>query len=247
MAAGERAGGAGLKGLLFDKDGTLLDFDLTWGPATYEVMLEMSGGDDAVFRKLAELNHFIIEEKRFLRTSPLVAGTSASYGHLWAQALGRENHPELHAEMDRRLREWGLRTMAPIGDPLVVLAELAADGYRLGIATNDAEASAVVQAEAMGLVPHLDFVAGYDSGHGEKPEPGMVLAFARTIGAQPGEVALIGDSTHDLHAARAAGAVAIAVLTGPASRDILEPHADHVVESIAELPAYLRGLGVPRL
>ncbi len=231
-----------LKGLLFDKDGTLIDFDRTWGPATYEVMREMSGGDEAVFRTLADLNHFVVEEKRFLRTSPLVAGTSASYGHLWAQALGRENHPDLHAEMDRRLGEWGLRSMAPIGEPLAVLAELATAGYRLGIATNDAEASALVQAEAMGLVPHLDFVAGYDSGHGEKPEPGMVLAFAQAIGAAPGEVALIGDSTHDLHAARAAGAVAIAVLTGPAPREALEPHADHVVESIAALPAYLRAL-----
>lgn len=231
-----------LKGLLFDKDGTLIDFDLTWGPATYEVMREMSAGDDVAFRLLAELNHFVVEEKRFLRTSPLVAGTSASYGHLWAQALGRENHPDLHAEMDRRLREWGLKSMSPIGEPLAVLAELVADGFRLGIATNDAEASALVQAEAMGLVPHLDFVAGYDSGHGEKPEPGMVLAFAQAIGVEPREVALIGDSTHDLHAARAAGAVAIAVLTGPAPREALEPHADHVVDSIADLPAYLRRL-----
>ena len=230
------------KGHLYDKYGTQIDFDLTRGPASYEVMREMSAGDDVAFRLLAELNHFVVEEKRFLRTSPLVAGTSASYGHLWAQALGRENHPDLHAEMDRRLREWGLKSMSPIGEPLAVLAELVADGFRLGIATNDAEASALVQAEAMGLVPHLDFVAGYDSGHGEKPEPGMVLAFAQAIGVEPREVALIGDSTHDLHAARAAGAVAIAVLTGPAPREALEPHADHVVDSIADLPAYLRRL-----
>lgn len=230
------------KGLLFDKDGTLIDFERTWGPAIYEVMREMAAGDEAAFRTLADLNHFVVEEKRFRPTSPLIAGTSASYGHLWAQALGRDNHPDLHSEMDRRLREWGLRSMAPIGAPLDVLAALAADGYRLGIATNDAEASALVQAEALGLVPHLDFVAGYDSGHGEKPEPGMVLAFASAIGAQPHEVALIGDSTHDLHAARAAGASAIAVLTGLAPREVLAPHADHVVDSIADLPAYLAGL-----
>ncbi|MHB2166929.1 HAD family hydrolase [Alsobacter sp. R-9] len=231
-----------LKGILFDKDGTLIDFDLTWGPAAYEVMREMAEGNEAVFRRLAELNHLVIEEKRFLRTSPLVAGTSSSYGHLWAEALGRENHPDLHAEMDRRLRDWGLRTMAPIGEPRAVLEQLVAAGYRLGIATNDAEASAIAQAEVMGLGPHLDFIAGYDSGHGEKPEPGMVLAFARAIGAAPSEVALVGDSTHDLHAARKAGAVAIAVLSGPAPREELEPHADLVVDSIAALPEALARL-----
>ena len=231
-----------LKGLLFDKDGTLVDFDRTWGPAAFEVMREMAAGDTATLSELATVNHFVVEEKRFLRSSPLVAGSSASYGHLWAAALGRADGPELHAEMDQRFKAWGLAMLSPIGDPLAVLQTLAAQGYRLGVATNDAEASALLQADKLGLMPHLDFVAGYDSGHGGKPEPGMVLAFARTIGAEPAEVALVGDSTHDLHAARAAGAVAIAVLSGPAPRDELEPSADHVVASIAGLPDLLRTL-----
>ena len=98
------------------------------------------------------------------------------------------------------------------------------------------------QAEIMGLVPHLDFIVGHDSGHGRKPDPGMVEAFARHTGLAAHEVALVGDSTHDLHAARAAGAVAIAVLSGPASRAELEPHADHVIASIADLPALVAGL-----
>ena len=71
----------------------------------------------------------------------------------------------------------------------------------------------------------------------------MVLAFAARIGVPPGEVALVGDSRHDLHAAKAAGAVAIAVLTGPATREELEPLADHVVDSIADLPALLGAAG----
>jgi phosphoglycolate phosphatase len=231
-----------LKGILFDKDGTLIDFDRTWGPAAFEVMREMAAGDEVAFARLAEANHFVVAEKRFLRSSPLVAGSSASYGHLWAQALGRENSEALRHEMNTRFRIWGEKTLAPIGEPLAVLQALAQDGYRLGIATNDAEASALVQADRLGLMPHLDFVAGYDSGHGGKPEPGMVLAFARHIGVSPAEVALVGDSTHDLDAAHAAGAVAIAVLSGPAPRAELEPHADHVVGTIAELPALLAGL-----
>ncbi|GGH12268.1 haloacid dehalogenase [Alsobacter metallidurans] len=231
-----------LKGILFDKDGTLIDFDATWGPAAFEAMTAMAKGDAAALARLAELNEYIVEERRFLRTSPLVAGSSKSYGHLWADALGREDGPDLHAEMDDLFRHWGLHWLAPIGEPLAVLQELAADGYRLGVATNDAEASALAQAERMGLMPHLEFVAGYDSGHGGKPEPGMVLAFAAALGVPPGAVALVGDSTHDLHAARAAGAVSIAVLTGPAPRAELEPHADHVVASIADLPALLRTL-----
>jgi phosphoglycolate phosphatase len=229
------------KALLFDKDGTLIDFDATWGPAAYEVMRALSGGDAEKLRALMIVSHYVEAERRFRPTSPLVAGSSASYGPLWAEALGRTPGPDLYGEMDDLFRYWGLETLAPIGEPAVIAA-LKARELRLGIATNDAERSARAQATALGLDPYLDFVAGYDSGFGAKPHPGMVLAFAAACGCRPDEVALIGDTLHDLHAARAAGTTSIAVLTGPTRADArsdLEPHADYVIGSIAELPALL--------
>jgi len=39
--------------------------------------------------------------------------------------------------------------------------------------SDDGEAAALQQAEILGLVPHLDYIVGYDSGHGRKPHPGM--------------------------------------------------------------------------
>jgi len=41
---------------------------------------------------------------------------------------------------------------------------------------------------------------------------------------------------HDLESARAAGAIAVAVLSGVASREVLAPHADYVIADIGELP-----------
>jgi phosphoglycolate phosphatase len=231
-----------LAGILFDKDGTLIDFGLTWGPASVAVMRTLAKGDEAVFSRLAAANGVDPLAGTIDPASPLVAGSSASYGWLWAQALGCADTPALHAEMDRLFALHGLNSLAPIGEPAAVLATLADAGYRLGIATNDAEASAVAQAQQLGLSHRLEFIAGYDSGHGGKPDPGMVLAFARHIGVHPAAVALVGDSTHDLHAARAAGAIGIAVLTGPAPRAELEPLADHVVGSIADLPDLLARL-----
>jgi phosphoglycolate phosphatase len=73
----------------------------------------------------------------------------------------------------------------------------------------------------------------------------MVLGFADHCALPPAAVALVGDSLHDLHAARAAGAVSIAVLTGPlgeAGRAELEPHADYVIGSIADLPVLVDSL-----
>jgi phosphoglycolate phosphatase len=237
-----------LRAILFDKDGTLIDFDATWGPAAYEVMRALAGEDEEALAELVRVSEYLLEERRFMPSSPLVAGSSASYGPLWAQALGRPPSADLYREMDALFGHWGLRSLAPIGRPADLAGGLAARGLRLGIATNDAESSARAQAEALGLTPHLDFIAGYDSGFGGKPHPGMVLAFAEHCAVAAEEVALVGDSLHDLEAARAAGAVSIAVLTGPlglAARAELEPYADHLLASIDDLPALLDGLATP--
>ena len=236
-----------LRAILFDKDGTLIDFDATWGPAAYEVMRALAGEDEPAFAELARVSEYVLEERRFLPTSPLVAGSSASYGPLWAQALGRAPSLDLYREMDDLFGHFGLRSLSPIGRPADLARMLVERGLRVGIATNDAESSARRQADALGLLPHLHFIAGYDSGFGAKPHPGMVLAFAEECAVRRDEVALIGDSLHDLEAARAAGALSIAVLTGPlgpAARAELEPHADHVIGSIEELPALLDHLTV---
>jgi phosphoglycolate phosphatase len=231
-----------LRAILFDKDGTLIDFDRTWGPAAYEVMRTLAGGDPARLRRLMQVSAYVEAERRFLPSSPLVGGSSSEYGPLWAEALGRPPGRALYREMDRLFLHWGLETLAPIGDPAAILGRLRAGGFRLGIATNDAEASARAQAARLRLLDLCPFIVGYDSGHGSKPDPGMIQAFVRQHGLLPGEVAMVGDSVHDLRAARAAGVVAVAVLTGPLgeeARESLAGDADHILGSIADLPAWL--------
>lgn len=225
-----------LKAILFDKDGTLVDFDRTWGEAGFQVLTALAKGDAEAFERLVKIAKYDVKSRVFLPGADLIAGTSTDMAPIWAEALGRDDHDDLAKEIDRRFMELAPTLMVPIGNPLDILSTLAERGYRLGIATNDIEAAALQQAELMGLLPHLDFIVGQDSGHGAKPGPGMVHGFARHIGVDPEHVALVGDSTHDLHAARAAGAIGIAVLSGPATRADLEPHADYVIDSIADLP-----------
>lgn len=236
---------AAFDAILFDKDGTLIDFDATWGPAAFSVMEDLADGDGAALDRLMQVSEYVLTERRFLPSSPLVAGSSTHYGPLWAQALGRGCDADFLALMDRLFLEAGLAHLAPIGDPQALCADLAARGYVLGIATNDSQASAQAQARALGIAEAMHFVAGYDSGHGSKPEPGMITAFVAAHTCAPARVALVGDSLHDLHAARAAGVRAIAVLSGPrgeAARAEVAPFADHVIASITQLPFLLDDL-----
>jgi phosphoglycolate phosphatase len=228
-----------LTALLFDKDGTLIDFDRTWGPAAHAVMTVMAGGDRARLERLMTVSAFIEAEMRFLPTSPLVAGSSGDYGRLWAEALGEPFSSAFTDRMDALFVEAGARTLSPIGDVRGLFDTLAARNLALGIVTNDSESGARSQAGHLGITHHLDFVAGWDSGHGRKPAPGQIEAYLRHSRRTAGEVAMIGDSTHDLHAARAAGVLAIGVRTGPHQPDDFVGLCDVLLDDIHALPAWL--------
>ena len=116
---------------------------------------------------------------------------------------------------------------------------LKSKGFLLGVMTNDAEKSARAHLINAGVYSLLDFVAGSDTGYGVKPHAEPLLAFSKQTDLQPNEVAMVGDSLHDLKAAHAAGMVGIAVLTGMATEDQLKKHANMVFPSIAELSRYL--------
>ncbi|MFG1284254.1 HAD family hydrolase [Xanthobacter autotrophicus] len=228
-----------ISALLFDKDGTLVHFDRTWGPACGAAMRALAGDDLAALVRLQQVSHYLPAEERFLHTSPLVSGSSAHYGPMWAQALGRATTPAFLAEIDELFAREGLASLTPIGRPQDTLARLKSAGFTLGIVTNDAEDSARKQAQALGILPLLAAVHGYDSGFGSKPSPGMVAAFGARFGLAPHTMAVIGDSAHDLAAARGADARFIAVRSGPAPIDDLLPEADLVVDSIDDLPLIL--------
>ncbi len=228
-----------IRAIVFDKDGTLVDFQRTWGPATHATISHFADGDQAVLERLAAVSGFVAAERRFLVGSPLIGGATPEFGRLWAQVLGRPATPDFFAEIDRLFNLTALQHLVPIGEPGLVLAALARRGYRIGIMTNDAESNARAQIARLGLDHLVEFIAGHDSGFGAKPGAEPVLAFARAAGVAPSEVAVVGDTIHDLAAARTAGAVAIGVRSGPIPGDLLAPYADALIGSIADLPGWL--------
>jgi phosphoglycolate phosphatase len=230
---------ATLRALLFDKDGTLVDFAATWNGATGAVIETLSAGDERLAARLAEIVHFDRGAATLLPSSPFIGGSLAELVLDWADALGVPPDGAFDDRLKGLFHETALLAAVPIGDPAALLGELKDQGYRLGLITNDSEAGARAQSEKLGFAHHFDAILGYDSGHGRKPEPGPVLEFMRRFDLRPDETALIGDTLHDLDAARAAGAVAIGVASGFLSAERLAPHADHVVGSIMELPALL--------
>jgi len=228
-----------IRAILFDKDGTLVDFDRTWGPAVQAVLRHLTGGDADLYRTLSAESG-LVDGSHFRPDSPLIDEPTSVFAARWATLLGRSADPAFFGEIDRLLCEATTTHLAVIDDPKAVMSELAGRGYRLGLITNDAEATARAHVRKLGLDNLLGFVAGYDSGFGVKPAPGPVLAFATAVGVPTREIVMVGDTVLDIATARKARARAVGVLTGPSSSASLQlAKPDAVIASIAQLSAWL--------
>ncbi len=224
-----------VRAILFDRDGTLIDFDPTWVPCFSRMLETLSGGHNALLRKLLDASGLDRERSGFRRGALVLTHAPIDYAPLWADALGVDFDDAFLSRVSALLLESCTLAVTPFEDTVSTISALKERGLTVGLATNGTQATARKQLEALGVLPHFEFVAGYDSGFGRKPEPGQLLAFARHIGCQPDEVAMIGDSLHDMDAARAAGCRAIAVATGAVPASELRAHSDHVIDSLAGL------------
>ncbi|MEM6305106.1 MAG: HAD family hydrolase [Pseudomonadota bacterium] len=227
-----------IKGLIFDKDGTLFDFAATWEAWAEAFLIRLCAGDQAQAARAGAAIGYDLAGARFDRDSVVIAGTPDDV----VAALAPYFPGRAPAELRGVINEEAARAPQAEAVPLKpLLTALRARGLKLGVATNDAEAPAQAHLGAAGVVEFFDFIAGFDSGHGAKPAPGQLRAFAALTGLALEACAMIGDSTHDLRAGRAAGMTCVAVLTGLAEADALAPLADVVLPDIGHLPAWLDG------
>ncbi len=229
-----------ITGILFDKDGTLFDFNGTWCRFTELLLTDLADGDTDRATALGRAVGYDLTTRRFAPDSPIIAHTPDEIALDLLPHLPGKTVAALVAQMNALSAEVGpvpATALAPLLD------HLRARGLKLGVATNDAEAAARAQLVSLGLADHFDYIAGFDTGHGGKPQPGMLLAFAVAHGLTPSEVLMVGDSRHDLIAGRAAGMRTLAVLTGIAETADLAPLAEAVLPDIGHLPGWLDAHG----
>lgn len=224
-------------GIIFDKDGTLFDFRSSWGRWAREFLLDMASGAGHADQMGAAIG-YDLSTGQFTPDSPVISATASDIAKALQPHLPHLSRSELTEAIDAAAASAVMDEAVPLR-PL--LAHLRDSGLRLGLATNDSEAPARAHLAAHGITQFFDFIAGSDSGHGAKPGPGMCLAFAQSVGLDPGRIAMVGDSRHDLEAGRAAGMCTIAVLTGIAAAADLTPVADFVLRDIGALPDWLSG------
>ena len=228
--------GLDVDGILFDKDGTLFDFHKTWSSWTCDVIDYLCRNKVAQKELIAEALGYDPKKQIFFKSSLLIAGTAEQAADKIAPFIKDMSKHEIEKYLFSSGKRVKLVEVVPLER---FLKNLYSKGLKIGLVTNDFEAVAHSHLKAAGIHKYFDFIVGYDSGFGIKPDPGPLLAFAEQFSILPHRIAMVGDSTHDLVAAEKAGMYKIGVLTGLASYSDLAPYSDVVFDNIGNIEELL--------
>ena len=230
----------GIDLVVFDKDGTLLDFHAMWGGWAIELGRRLDGaarrpvsGD--VFAAIG----FDPTSGRARPGGPLAVDTMSQIRERIA-AVVRRWCPSVSAARQVVEVAWfvpdPVATAVPLADLPSLFGALREGGRIVTVATTDDRAPTDATLRELGVRELVSAIACGDDGIGVKPDPAMVLALCHATRVAPDRTVVIGDTLADLQMARDAGVRrAIGVLSGVDDADTLGPAADLLLPSILDL------------
>ncbi len=231
----------GIDLVVFDKDGTLIEFGAMWSgwAVTLADGLEAAAGR-AIRGPLFEMLGYDARTGSIVPGGALAATPMARLRERTEAVLVAAGLPAAEARrvLDRAWHAPDPVALArPITDLPALFGWLRDDRRKIAVATSDDRDPTERTLEALALSGFVDALVCADDGVAVKPSPDMVLHLCRVLAVTPSRTAVVGDSAADMRMARAAGAAqVIAVLSGVGSRQELEPLADVVIASVEDLP-----------
>jgi phosphoglycolate phosphatase len=237
--------------IIFDKDGTLIDFTATWVPL---IRKRVSFLLKALGRNDQQLGAFLLKSWGIdppsgkidprgpcpvsPRSDEMIIGTMALYqrGYPWDEAKQWVAQAFDEADADGDWRE----KVVPIKGIQTFLFQLREHGFRTALATNDERKDTEAILSHLAMDGLFDIILCAGEVNPPKPHPETILTVCRQLGIDPKEAVMVGDSVTDMMMGKRAGvALAIGILEGGVTpREELEKVADLVVDSIQDLKFY---------
>ena len=230
--------------IVFDKDGTLIDFHAMWYVWFKHIIREIASAvslDVKTRQGFAGTLGYDLETGVWDPLGPLTIASTNEVALLMASQLYRYKDKTwddaltivYRAERNARVALSKEVLVKPIGDVRGTLQRLKDTGVLLALATTDNRVSTERHLELLGIDTLFEAIVCGDDGIPLKPAPDMGLEICRRLDVSPNDTIMVGDSVADLSMAREAGyAYAIGVTSGALTHDMLAPFADMVIPNI---------------
>ena len=228
--------------IIFDKDGTLIDFDLMWGSWTLQLAdrLQASTGLD-LRQALCECYGYDLTRHKIKSDGQLTCTPMWRLRELMVEVVASMGVPLTEASWAAE-KAWHVPDPVTLSHPFTDLRQLFTNihsrGIQIAIATTDDRDPTRAMLEAFGVDGLVTTMVCADDGIPAKPAPEMVTTICQRLNVDPCNVLVVGDTVADLQMARSAGAgYAIGVLSGVGSPANLTPLADLLIDTIDTLQA----------
>ena len=232
--------------IVFDKDGTLLDFDFTWGHRTADwirALATSAQGDAVQLDFFAQAIGYDWTKQQVLPDGPIAVTTAKKLVTLAAGALYRQGLPWHEAE--RKALETIHDTLGspmhaadirPVGDVAGTIQRFKDAGLKLAVATGDDRSPAETTLSLLGIADEMAIVVCGDDPLPEKPDPAILEYIAREIGVSTGQMLMVGDTVNDMLTGRNASVAGCIGITGSIGDPLkLAAYADVILTSIDQL------------
>ncbi|WP_404456456.1 HAD family hydrolase [Oceanobacillus kapialis] len=235
-----------IKAILFDKDGTLMNFHSVWEKVMQELIEQLSGyfpQREVIAKQLSEAIGF--KANQVDANGILAGGTTKDIAEAFEAVikdLGLQHVfpfpiftwiSETMLELTKKHIDEVTATTESLTE---LLAKLGKQGIILGVATADDYPNTELCLEKLNIRNYFSFIATSDRFPQKKPDPFILEVFCSAHQLRPEEVAVIGDTSVDLNLARNGKAgLAIGVLSGASELHHLQPLADFVIPTVADI------------
>lgn len=229
-----------IRGIIFDKDGTLLDFNSIWLPAAEflaEYIATIYGN-----RKLKKqfLESIGVQENKIETDGILASGTVGDMAGAFYEVLSINNIPvsssklqEIISNMLSKFVEDNEISIVPTGKLTTLFHKLKSENIVIGLVTSDSMASTLHCLKKLEVLQYFDFIRTGDIEIPAKPDPEVLHQFYKQYELNPEEVAVVGDTVVDMKFARNGKAgITIGVLSGAGTAYELSEMADFVYENV---------------
>ena len=225
-----------IRAILFDKDGTLLQFTEGWVDSIVG-FLENKILDDRKKRKLfKEIG--IREDGGVEENSILSSETAMDLAIIFSKYLD-EDLDEIYRELDDHLLYYLKKNNKFIRETcdLRRLFEALRDrGILIGIFTSDNYRQAKYSMDYLGLDSFIDFYAAADI-YKKKPNKESLEVFKKKYSLEDQEIIIVGDSRVDMVFGE--DSVKVGVLCGTGSREMLAKYTDNIVDDPSQVLKFL--------
>lgn len=228
-----------IRGVLLDKDGTIVDIDKTWVPVARLVVEEIVSRYGARGLQEELLEAIGIRAGVVDPDGSMARGTNQGIARDFLEVLARHGTAVLEDELAVFSRACfddycAKVTIYPTVEDLAGLLERIRSGPRaLGLATADTLVSAENCLRQLGVREMFDFVGADDGVITPKPHPDLLHEFCRVCGLEPGEVVMVGDTTADVELGRRGGAGMVIGIAPEGTR--VARMADIRLDSVTEI------------